>query len=194
MFIQFGGIPGSGKTSIIKELEKRINVKRITGSDFLCQIAGVSHKDLRLLPEEKRSEMRPRMFELMFGEMYSEPATLWLYDGHFCFYESSSKKYGVRPISFFDQKMMKFIIVIEADPNEILERRKRNKKKRKDRVVSMNRIQLELKTERRIAIKVSNTLDKKIFFVNNSCFEKAVEEIIKIIYKYHGKDKVSSVS
>ena len=72
-------------------------------------------------------------------------------DGHFCFFNTKGEKYGVRSIQPWDKEQMLIIVVIDAKPEEILERRLKDLKKRTDRHLNINFIKMEQEMELKIA-------------------------------------------
>lgn len=92
MFVYIGGIPGTGKTTIITktiELSKKSGIKmeEAGGVAIMRQLAGVSiTEELRVLSEKTRQRLRPKMEIALRNLERQKPETILLQDGHFVFF------------------------------------------------------------------------------------------------------------
>ena len=129
MFIQIGGIPGVGKTTINKNVEylakkHYLKVERVSGPNILRELAGVATiEEMRALPEEVRASLRPEMYRRLYEADRNDINTIRLVDGHFIFFDIKGEKYGVQPIHPEDKEQMLAMAVITADPEIVLQRR-----------------------------------------------------------------------
>lgn len=174
MIVYLGGVPGVGKTKVTKQVEnlaseKGFALKRLRGTDILCELAGVSSVDeLRRLPEEIRHELRPEMYRRIYAEDREYPNTVRLGDGHFCMFEINSDKFGTREMQPWDKDQVLGIIVLIAPPNLILERRKVDKETRDDRRLDLGSITYEQKMELLIAKQQSEQIGCPMAVFDNS--------------------------
>ena len=195
MFIYIGGIPSVGKSTLvqtikIRAIQEKINTEVMNGLPILCSLANVkTAEELRRLPEEKRKVLRPRMYDIVYLLMKQKPETIWLFDGHFCYFDWYGKRYGVRPIQSWDKELMLGIIVLTAQPETIL--RRRIKDGRQDRKLDLDFIRKELKKETRIAQSQAKKLRKPIRFIVNEDgnAELNAKEILHLIKKWGGGSK-----
>lgn len=118
MLIYVAGVPGVGKTTIIKKLVEKLNLNKqksesVSGLPILCKLAGnISSQDFRKLPDEVREKYRPEMFKIIYNDDLNDKETIRILDGHFAYYEARGEKYSVRSIQDGDYKQMKAIFII----------------------------------------------------------------------------------
>lgn len=183
MFIYIGGVPGVGKTTIIRNVEKiaknnGIKMKGAQGSPILCQLTGSKNTDeLRLLPEKIRSRFRSKMYEILYEEDAQDINTIRLSDGHFVYYDVKGKKYSIRKIQPNDKKQLIAIVVVVANVNNILERRLKDSTNRSDRKKDINFIIKEQEMEVENAKLQAKKLSIPFCFINNDEIEKAARAI-----------------
>jgi len=190
VFIYIGGVPASGKTTVIKLLEKKalrekIKVEKMIGLPILCDLADVKTEDeLRKLSEERRKKLRPLMYGIIRSRMRQKPDTLWIFDGHFCYFDLDGRKFGVRPIQSWDRELMIGIVVLTAQPKTILKRREKDE--RIDRKLDIDFIREEIKKETRIAQSQASKLKKPIKFIVNEDgnANMSAKEILHLIKKW----------
>ena len=128
MFVYVGGIPGVGKTTIIKrsiELAKRedFSIQGLGEKKLLCQIVGVNltEKYAKLLPEI-RARARKQLVEIFYNVDTQDPVTIRIRDDHFTV-PNEDGTYWIRPFNQRDKLHMLAFVVIIAEPNMILQRR-----------------------------------------------------------------------
>ena len=183
MFIKIGGVPASGKTTIASTLtnclkERGINTVRIHGADLMARVLGVDIKDLRSMTEEQKLLARKEMYNLMYEEDRRSPTIMRIRDAHFCLFDGGNS-YSISPIQEGDQTQMKAFVVLEALPPEILRRRIAEHKTRADRVLDLERVQLELRLEREVANAQAEVLGIPLIVVQN--YGRAPKEICQEI-------------
>lgn len=189
MFLYIGGVPGVGKSTVIsslltKAIQEKIEIEKMTSAPILCELAGLKTTgELRRLSEEKREKLRSKMYDIIHDILRQKPDTLWIFDGHFCYFDWSGKKFGVRPIQSWDRELMIGIIVLTARPETILSRRMADK--RPDRKLSFNFIKKEIEKEIEIAKFQAASLKKPIIFIanENGEAEENAEKILRLIKK-----------
>src|SRR5258706_14582024 len=121
MLIYVAGVPGTGKTTIIESLIKKLNSlghKSVSVSDLpiLCKLAGnISPDEFKKLPDSIRKKYRPEMNRIIYEEDLNDFSTIRILDGHFAYYEAGSKEYSIRPVNREDYQQMKAIFVIVSD-------------------------------------------------------------------------------
>ena len=174
MFVYVGGIPGVGKTTIITLAEKMaqengLKLEQIAkGVDILCKLAEVATvEELRALPEEIRSKLRPEMNRQLYAIDRKDITTVKIADGHFCFFDVKGKEYGVRSVQPWDKKQMLAMAVITASHKTILKRRIRDFAKRSDRQLDLEFIEIEQKMEIEIAFSQAERLGIPIKILTN---------------------------
>jgi len=193
MFLYIGGVPGVGKSTIIKKLkdklaQEKIKTGVITGAPILRKLAQLKNiEELRQLSEEERKRLRPKMYNIIYSILKKNPNTFWIFDGHFCYFDWNGKKFGIRSIQSWDKKLMTGIIILIAKPKTILLRR--IKDKRPDRKLTLNFIKKELKKESEIAKLQAIKLQKPLIFIanENGEAEKNSEKILQFIKKLRQK-------
>ena len=127
MFVYVGGIPGVGKTTIIKkgvELAKReIPLQELEEKKLLCQITGVSSaEEYAKLPLQIRIQARKQLVEVLYNIDTQDPATIRIRDDHFTAPKEDGA-YWIRPFNQLDKLHMLAFVVIIAEPSIILSRR-----------------------------------------------------------------------
>jgi adenylate kinase len=184
MLIYIAGVPGVGKTTIIKKLVDELNLNKhksefVSGLPILCKLAGdISPQDFRKLPDEVREKYRPEMFKIIYNKDLKNKETIRILDGHFAYYKANGEEYSVRSIQDGDYKQMKAIFIINSNSEKILARRNSDSQNRTDRTLILEHIKEQLKIEETEAVKQAGELKIPIFFINNdSDIEKAVNEI-----------------
>jgi len=186
MFLYIGGVPGVGKSTAInileaKAIQEKVKIKKMAGAPILCELAGLkTTEELRRLPEERREKLRPKMYDIIYDILKQEPDILWIFDGHFCYFDWSGKKFSVRSIQSWDKELMAGIVVLTARPETILSRRVADK--RLDRKLDIDFIKKEIEKEREAAISQSAELNKPIVFLvnENGDAEKIAKNIIQL--------------
>ncbi|MDO8660087.1 MAG: AAA family ATPase [Candidatus Parcubacteria bacterium] len=184
MLIYIAGIPGTGKTTIIKSLIEKLNFSghksvSIRGLPILCKLTGnISPEEFRKLPDSVREKYRPEMFKIIYEEDLNDFETIRILDGHFAYYEAKGKEYSIREIRKEDYEQMKAIFVIISEPEKILERRNLDSKGRTDRTLDLEHIREQENIEKDEAIKQAKELKVPILFIsNNSDISSVVNEI-----------------
>jgi len=184
MFIYVAGIPGTGKTSVIKGLVEKLNndgnkAESIRGLPILCKLASnISPEEFRKLPDNVREKYRPEMFRIIYEEDRNDPYTIRILDGHFIYFEAVGKNFSVRNIHNEDHEQMKAIFVVNSTPENILGRRTKDISERNDRVIDFNYIQEQLELEKNEAIKQAKELSISIDFINNNGdLKETIQEI-----------------
>jgi adenylate kinase len=188
MMICIGGISGTGKSSIIKELLLKMHTagyktEIIRGLPIMCKLAGgISEDEFRRLPDNIRAQYRPAMQEYIYELDKRDSDTIRIWDGHFAFFEVKGTGYSVRKVRDEDFKQMKLLVVIEATIESILERRKKDYQDRSDRAVDLDVISEQLIIEKVEATKQGEELKIPVVFIeNNGILEGAVDKLFKEI-------------
>ena len=128
MLVYVGGIPGTGKTTIIRrsiELAKRINfpLQGLEEKKLLCQITSVSSaEEYARLPAGTRAQARKQMVDHFYEIDEKDPATIRIRDDHFTA-PNKNGVYWVRPLAARDKLHMIAFVVIMAEPNNVFRRR-----------------------------------------------------------------------
>jgi len=180
MVVILAGVPGAGKTTVMKKVMERKEVNFITYGTVMLEIAkemGIRDRDeMRKLPIEKQ-----RKLQELTAEKVSEMGDV-VVDTH-CTIKTPSGYLPGFPYHILKKLNPWLIILIEADANEITERRAKDKDIRRRDEESIYDIE-EHQLMNRIAamnyaVLVSATV--KIVKNNDGMAEKAAEEIIKVL-------------
>ena len=180
MVVILAGVPGAGKTTVMKKVMERKEVNFITYGTVMLEIAkemGIRDRDeMRKLPIEKQ-----RKLQELTAEKVSEMGDV-VVDTH-CTIKTPSGYLPGFPYHILKKLNPRLIILIEADANEIIERRVKDKDIRRRDEESIYDIE-EHQLMNRIAamnyaVLVSATV--KIVKNNDGMAEKAAEEIIKVL-------------
>ena len=180
MVVILAGVPGAGKTTVMKKVMERKEVNFITYGTVMLEIAkemGIRDRDeMRKLPIEKQ-----RKLQELTAEKVSEMGDVVI-DTH-CTIKTPSGYLPGFPYHILKKLNPRLIILIEAGANEIIERRAKDKDIRRRDEESIYDIE-EHQLMNRIAamnyaVLVSATV--KIVKNNDGMAEKAAEEIIKVL-------------
>lgn len=184
MLIYIAGIPGSGKTTIIKSLIEKLNSSgnnsvSVRGLPIMCKLAGdISSDEFRKLPDNIREKYRPEMFRIIYEEDLNDFSTIRILDGHFAYYEAGGKKYSIRSINNEDYQQMKAVFVIISESKKVLKRREQDNKERLDRTLDLEHITEQENIEKIEAVKQAQELKIPILFIsNNTDVSNAVNKI-----------------
>ncbi|KAA0000503.1 MAG: adenylate kinase [Thermoplasmata archaeon] len=180
MVVILAGVPGAGKTTVMKKVMERKEVDFITYGTVMLEIAkemGIRDRDeMRKIPIEKQ-----RKLQELTAEKVSKMGDV-VVDTH-CTIKTPSGYLPGFPYHILKKLNPRLIILIEADANEITERRAKDKDIRRRDEESIYDIE-EHQLMNRIAamnyaVLVSATV--KIVKNNDGMAEKAAEEIIKVL-------------
>ena len=180
MVVILAGVPGAGKTTVMKKVMERKEVNFITYGTVMLEIAkemGIRDRDeMRKIPIEKQ-----RKLQELTAEKVSKMGDV-VVDTH-CTIKTPSGYLPGFPYHILKKLNPRLIILIEADANEITERRAKDKDIRRRDEESIYDIE-EHQLMNRIAamnyaVLVSATV--KIVKNNDGMAEKAAEEIIKVL-------------
>lgn len=190
MMICIGGISGTGKSSIISKLVLKMksdgyNVEMVRGLPIMCKLAGgISEDDFRRLPDIERAKFRPAMQEVIYGEDKKDPETIRIWDGHFAFFGLDGIGYSIRKVRNEDFEQMKLLVVVDATPESVLERRIKDGTKRLDRIKDLDIIKRQLKIEEEVAGRQAKELKIPVIISNNNgTIENAVNMLSEEIKK-----------
>ena len=128
MFVYVGGIPGVGKTTIVKKVSEIANgngfpIQIMEEKKVLCEITGVkSVTKYHFLPEAIRSKARRQMVVYFYNLDRKDPETIRIRDDHFSYLRQDGT-YFIRPFEKRDKIQMLAVVVVIVDPQTILKRR-----------------------------------------------------------------------
>ncbi len=130
MRVIIAGVPGAGKTSIMKEVAKKTNHQIVNYGTVMLEIAKekglVEHRDeIRKLPIVKQKELQ-REAARKIGGMKDT-----IVDTHLTIKTPSGYFPGL-PIWVLDEIKPDLIVVVEANPHEIIRRRKADTTRQRD--------------------------------------------------------------
>jgi len=178
--IVVAGVPGVGKTSVLEEARKRLGMNVVVFGTVMFEIAKekglVQHRDeIRKLPSEIQREIQEEAAERIkkMGEV--------IVDTHMLIKTPAGFLPGL-PFSVLQKLSPSKIVLIEADPQEILRRRKKDATRSRD-VESESEIRDHQMLNRVAAIVYGILSGAFVSIVLNKdgMLEKAVEDLIRII-------------
>ena len=186
MFVYIDGLNGAGKTTLmgrVVEMSRKQNLHLCdAGVDqILCDMAGVLNlREWRILPEEIRGGIRPKMEAMIRDIDARSPEIIRLRDVHFIFSHANGER-GFRIVQPWDKKRLSGITVIVADPAEILRRRLKDTAFRPDRKCNIERIAEEQNLELSVAKRQSMKIGVPFNIVENETpnVDKPCEELFK---------------
>lgn len=143
-------------------------MEKIKGAPILCELAGVDTvAGLRALPESIRRALRPEMNRRLYELDRSDPEVIRIADGHFVYFDTEGKEYGIRQIQPWDKEQMLAMSVIVANPHIILHRRLKDADDRHDRKRNIDFLIQEQKMEVDVAVSQAAELGVPLCFVSN---------------------------
>ncbi len=128
MFVYIGGVPGVGKTTVIKKIvemsrENDLNIQGLREKDILCQISSVkTAQEYANLPMKTRAEAREKMIDHFYRIDRQDLSTIRIRDDHFTAPDKNDI-YWTRPLEKKDKiHMLAFVVIIDGI-SSILHRR-----------------------------------------------------------------------
>ncbi len=130
MRIIVAGVPGAGKTTIMEEVSRRVNYKIVNYGDIMLQMAleknFVKHRDeMRKLPIELQRKLQSEAARKI-GSMEKV-----IIDTHLTIKTPSGYFPGL-PRWVLDEINPNLIVIVEAEPHEIIRRRKKDTSRKRD--------------------------------------------------------------
>jgi hypothetical protein len=146
---------------------------------ILCDMAGVpSLREWRILPEETRNTIRPKM-EIMIRDIDARnPEAIRLRDVHFVFSRANGER-GLRAVQPWDKEILVGIAVAIANPAEIIRRRMKDITLRPDRKCDIELVAEEQNMELTVAGQQSVEIGVPFRIVENETpnVDKSCEEL-----------------
>jgi adenylate kinase len=194
MKIIVASVPGAGKTTILKLVKKKLpKVRIINEGDLILKIArmefGIKDRDeLR----KKLTLEQQRYLQEIAAEKIAQMKSKYLFiDTHI----SIKTPYGYFPaLSEKTIHILKpeLIIVLEFPPKDILERRLKDKKRRRD-IESLEDIEKHQKVNREFALSIATHVESAVEIISFKRRQKkdfehakiAAEKIVKLIKKFN---------
>jgi len=180
MRVVIAGIPGAGKTTVLNEVLKKVDIKVINYGDVMFEMAkkeGIKNRDeIRKLPYEKQLELQKKAAEKI-AEMENV-----IIDTH-C---TIKTPYGYLPgLPYNILKILKpsRIILIEAEPKEIMTRRKKDEAIRQRDIEDLEEMEMHQLMNRIAAMSYASLINATVKIVKNreGKVKEAAEEIIKAL-------------
>jgi adenylate kinase len=131
VFFLLGGVPGVGKTSIIREVvalgyRRGLPIIGMCEKEVLCTLTGtVSPEEYDRLPDEARARARREMVSLFYQEDRERPEFIRVRDDHFTVPREDGS-YFIRPVEPGDPVQILAMAVLTAPPKVIAARRARD--------------------------------------------------------------------
>ena len=177
MRIIIAGIAGVGKTTVLKKLLEKFDIEIVNFGDVMFEMAGVKNRDeMRKLPYERQLELQKKA-----AEKIAKKENI-IIDTH----STIKTPYGYLPGLPYDVLKIlnpKRIILIEASPEEILARRKKDEGIRERDVESIEEIEMHQLMNRIAAMAYATVVNATVKIIKNkeNKINEAVEEILKAI-------------
>lgn len=175
------GIPGAGKTTVLNEVVKKCNIKVINYGDVMFEIAkkdGIANNrdELRKLPFEKQKELQKKAAEIISNEENI------IIDTH-CTIKTPYGYMAGLPYDILKVLKPDRIILIEAEPEEIIKRRNKDKEIRIRDVESIEEMKLHQEMNRIAAMSYASFINATVKIVRNreGKIKEAAEEILKVL-------------
>ena len=172
------GIKGIGKTTLIKSILSKISgIDYLIGSNILRQLVGPEFDNFDHFPEERKKFFREQSILSMIERQNKLKKDI-LVDGHTSLYNPNS---GVAECVFteLDCKFFTDFILFELDAELILNRRKKDKTKK--RIIDLEIIRQELKVERDVSHKISEEYGIQIHYLNERNEIDQKKKLLKIL-------------
>ncbi len=192
--IVIAGIPGVGKTTVLEEAvkiakEKGKKYRVINFGDVMLEIAKadglVNHRDeMRTLPLEKQKEIQREAAKKIASLSYEENIIV---DTHVSIKTPKGYMPGL-PLWVLEELEPTSIILIEALPEEIYTRRKRDETRKRD-IESLERIDLHQKYNRYMAAAYAMVSGASVDIVVNKEGKilQAVKDLVKLLMEGKGE-------
>ena len=187
------GLPGVGKSSVIdyavKKLEeKKLNIKTVNYGTVMLEEA-LSHKlvsnrdEIRKLSVSKQMELQRIAAEVINN--YAEKHDLVVLDTHLFIKTGRGRWPGINKNNLQFLTNIRQIVLIEAEPEEILDRRNRDETRFRADYGSIQDIKNDLEYNRIIAASISILQSCPVYIINNrqGMLKEAGEELYKLLLK-----------
>ena len=185
MLVALTGVPGVGKTSVTSEAMKRVDVdfNLINYGDFMFKCAKkrdlVNHRDeMRELNKEVQKEVQKDAAEEIHKLNNESPVIL---DTH-CTIKTPTGYLPGMPKWVLERIDPDYIVIVEADPSEILVRRMKDRNRFRD-IESEELIESHQDINRAIAMSYSAISGSLVKIIKNhdGALEDAVDELKEIL-------------
>jgi adenylate kinase len=180
MVIVVFGVPGSGKTSIIKGILETMEITRIGWNDIVREIAFdrnlITQIDqLRYLNVSIQKELQPLVVDAIGDLIDKDPNKNYLIETH-ALMKTPQGFFPGLPRYFRERVKADVLILVEADPTVILERRKRDTTRKREDDKTIDSLKQHMELTRSITTAYSATTGANVLIVNNE--EDKLEETI----------------
>lgn len=185
MFIYTGGIPGVGKTTVIREciiLARRANfsIENIEEEKLLCRVTGVNSKiEYEKLSVEIRINARKKILDHVYEIDEQNRDIIRIRDDHFT--APSKDGYWIRPLKEKDKLCMFAFVVIVANPKTILRRRINRGLRLDPDFCDLNKIVLHQEKEIKTALWQAKSLNIPLKILEN---EGKTTETAKLLFSF----------
>lgn len=177
--IHIGGVKGVGKTTILRafpefyreKTNKEISI--VHASELLARLAKENfNKNWSDLNVSEQKSLR----EEAVRQIKENPAPLVLLDSHYIDLKNGE------PVSIMPDEFKKLIdvhVVLEASPEEVLERRIKDGSRKRD--IDIDLIKKEAVAEKEVAQKIGTEFGKTVIFVKNDKINEACQSLYDAI-------------
>lgn len=182
--IFIGWVYGSGKSSIINQIIKTNSktyafgigpyMKKIALEEWIIQ----SEKNIKNISENERSYLYDRAQQEMHNIIISQIYDTFILDAHYSIYkwDQIQKSIDDSIVNEYDR-----FILIEADPQDIVQRITNDAKERIFESFTIVDIQKHMQIEKQIAKEVSDFAQKPLVIIKNDILGKAIQEVMGIM-------------
>lgn len=137
MLIWLGGIPGTGKSTVVKELiMMQPHIELVKVSDQMLSLAGMSSpQELASLTASQRQELSLLAHRKLLEIDSCDPNTIRIEDGHFTVFKSNEKGYQlVLPCDKETASQTAGLLLLEAPSSEVFARLSVDTPRREERL------------------------------------------------------------
>ncbi|MHA1427458.1 MAG: AAA family ATPase [Candidatus Helarchaeota archaeon] len=170
------GVKGIGKTTLIKSILPLPNIECYIGSQILRVLVGQNFNQFDYFSEERKEFFRKAAIQFLWDRQEQTRKNI-LIDGHVTLY---NPKIGDIEAIFtqLDCEFYTDLILIDASVDLVLERRKRDSKKR---ILERDLILQELEAERTEANRLKEQYGMKIHYILDDGTENTRNKLIAIL-------------
>ncbi len=184
------GVPGVGKTTVlngaVKRLSEKYSIKLVNYGDVMLDIARseglVNNRDeMRLLSIEDQLRLQRDAAAKISRE--AEEADLLILDTHLFIKTPRGRWPGLSENNLPYLKGVKQLILVEADPKDIVSRRERDKSRRRSDYGGAEEVAEDQKYNRLMAANISIRYGCPVYILRNEegDVETAIEELYKLL-------------
>jgi len=188
------GIPGVGKTTVLKALvekagKKGLELNVINYASIMLEVAkekdrSIGRDDLRRMPIELQQSLQIEAAEKIEKMVSEAPETI--VDTHMAIRTNSGYWSGL-PLNVLKKLHPNLFVLLEAEPNEIVDRRIKDRSRRRDEVL-MEKVEEEIGFSRFLAASCATLTGAPVKILKNPAGKQVdtAEQLLDAIQKLGG--------